>query len=218
MKQLWAGEGKGDDEYLITRLDCFYPALNIINCYGEQRKTRKEDVEEKWARIKKDMETILARNEFCCLAGDLNKYVGCGEKGVEGNKPEVSLGGRLLRELLATNKWFLVNSLGQDIVEGGPFTRKDPASGNESCLDLFIVSGNLLPYVKRLLIDSKREFAVARPVRLGGSHQLIYSDHYSCLLTLTNLPRVQNKKTISQSVWNLTKEGGWEKYHKLTEE
>ena len=48
-----AGEGKGDDEYLITRLDCFNPALNIINCYGEQRKTRKEDVEEKWARIKK---------------------------------------------------------------------------------------------------------------------------------------------------------------------
>ena len=45
------GQGEGDDEYLITRLDCFNPALNIINCYGEQRKTRKEDVEEKWARL-----------------------------------------------------------------------------------------------------------------------------------------------------------------------
>ena len=121
-------------------------------------------------------------------------------------------------ELLATNKWFLVNSLGQDIVEGGPFTRKDPASGNESCLDLFIVSENLLPYVKRLLIDSKQEFAVARSVRLGGNHQLIYSDHYSCLLTLTNLPRVQSNKTKCHSVWNLKREGGWESYKKLTEE
>ena len=34
-----AGEGKEDDEYLITRIDSFSPALNIINCYGEQRKT-----------------------------------------------------------------------------------------------------------------------------------------------------------------------------------
>ena len=36
-----AGEGEGDDEYLITRIECFSPALNIINCYGEQRKIKK---------------------------------------------------------------------------------------------------------------------------------------------------------------------------------
>ena len=36
-----AGEGEGDDEYLITRIECFSPALNIINCYGEQRKNSK---------------------------------------------------------------------------------------------------------------------------------------------------------------------------------
>ena len=42
-----AGEGEGEDEYIITRIECFSPALNIINCYGEQRKTRKEDVEGK---------------------------------------------------------------------------------------------------------------------------------------------------------------------------
>ena len=56
-----AGEGKNGDEYLITRLEGFSPALNIINCYGEQRKTPKEEVEEKWKRIKRDMESIRAR-------------------------------------------------------------------------------------------------------------------------------------------------------------
>ena len=40
-----AGEGEGDDEYLITRIECFSPALNIINCYGEQRKIKKR---KKW--------------------------------------------------------------------------------------------------------------------------------------------------------------------------
>ena len=43
------------------------------------------------------------RGEFCVLAGDMNK---------------------LLRELLATGDWILVNGLGKEVVEGGPFTRE----------------------------------------------------------------------------------------------
>ena len=73
-----AGEGCDDDEYLITRVESFKPALSVINCYGEQRKINKEVVEEKWKRLKKDMEDIRARGEFCCLTGDLNKLVGTG--------------------------------------------------------------------------------------------------------------------------------------------
>ena len=87
-----AGEGEGEDEYIITRIECFSPALNILNCYGEQRKTRKEDVEGKWGRLCKDMEDNRIRKEFVCLAGDLNKLVGVGELGVSGNHPEISLG------------------------------------------------------------------------------------------------------------------------------
>ena len=79
------------------------------------------------------------RGEFCCLGGDLNKLVGSGELGVPGNHPEVSLGGQLLRYLPSTGNWIVVNGLVQVMVEGGPFTRKDPANGKESCLDLFVV-------------------------------------------------------------------------------
>ena len=72
---LGAGEGKYDDEYLITRIEKFQPALSVINCYGEQRKTTKELMEEKWKRLVQEMNAIRARNEFCLLAGDLNKLV-----------------------------------------------------------------------------------------------------------------------------------------------
>ena len=117
-------------------------------------------------------------------SGDLNKLVGRGEGGIPGNHPEISLGGRLLRGLLITGDWVLVNGLGGEIVEGGPFTRKDPATGNESCLDLFIVSRELLPYVSNLYIDSGRKIAVSRAVKKGASYKLVFSDHYTCLLTL----------------------------------
>ena len=115
-----AGEGEGDDEFLVTRVDCYRPALNIINCYGEQRKSRKEEVEKKWKRLRDVLEGVRARNELCLLLGDLNKLVGNGKLGVTGNSPEISLGGKLLHELLATGNWYLVNGMGQEIVKGAP--------------------------------------------------------------------------------------------------
>ena len=62
-----AGEGVAGDEYLITRIASFKPELNVVNCYGEQRKTTKTEVEEKWNRLRTELENIRARNEFCCF-------------------------------------------------------------------------------------------------------------------------------------------------------
>ena len=194
-----AGEGEGEDEYLVTRIECFSPALNVINCYGEQRKTSRQEVEAKWGRLCREMEAIRNRQEFCCLSGDLNKLVGIGQFGVPGNHKEIYFGGRLLRKLVETGNWFKVNGLGQEIVKGGPFTRQDPATGNRSCLDLFVVSAELLPYVQNLTIDSQREMAVTRAVKVGMRFKEVPSDHFTCILTLTNLPRVQERKVKSSS-------------------
>ena len=44
------------------------------------------------------------------------------------NKAEVWAGGKLLRDMLKGGDWVLVNGMGQEVVEGGPFTRQDPAT------------------------------------------------------------------------------------------
>ena len=163
-----AGESEGENEYIITRVASFSPALNVINYYGEQRKTSKENVEKNWRMLIKDMNKIRARQEFCLFLGDMNKLIGCGQWGVPGNHSEVTVGGRLLLELLATKDWVLVNALGEDMVKGGPFTRKDPASGKLSCLDLFVVSKDLRPYVKELIVDSERQMAPFRIINSGN--------------------------------------------------
>ena len=211
------GEGQGSDEFIITRVDKFKPAINVINCYGEQRKTKVEEVEAKWERLVKEMEAVRARGEFCLLAGDMNKLVGCDEAGVPGNHSEISPGGHLLRGLLATEDWVLVNGLGDEVVEGGPFTREDPATGKRSCLDLFLVSRELRPFVDKLIIDSNRKMAVSRVIKKGGSYKKVFSDHYSCLLTLSNLPSQPAGREVKQTRWNLAKDGGWEKYRELSD-
>ena len=60
----------------------------------------------------------------------------------DNHKSFVSSGGKLVRELLDTNKYILVN--GTDKAEGGPYTRFDSSSPDDdlkkSALDLCIVS------------------------------------------------------------------------------
>ena len=211
-----AGEGGKEDEYLITRIETFSPALCIVNSYGEQRKTSRGEVEGKWARLKDELETIRRRGEFCLYSGDLNKLVGSDQWGVPGTSPEISVGGKLLREMLATGDWVLVNGQGSEVVEGGPYTREDPATGKLSCLDLSIVSRELWPYVQKLVIDRDKNITPARPTKKKGKYKLVYSDHFSTLLTLKNLPRRQNVKEEKKRMWNLARENGWEEYKRIT--
>ena len=213
-----AGEGEEEDEFLITRIDTFSPALCVINSYGEQRRTNKEEVESRWSRLLKEMEAVRMRGDFCCYAGDLNKLVGTGEYGVPGNTSEISLGGRLLRELLAAGNWILVNGLGREVVQGGPFTREDPATGIMSCLDLWIVSRELLPYVSSLVIDKDKNITPHRAVKEKGKHRLVYTDHLSSILQLKDLPRRKKKKEIKRIIWNLAKPNSWTEYGKVSDE
>ena len=103
--------------------------------------------------------------------GDLNKLVGSDELGIPGNHSEVSPGGRLLRGLVATKNWILVNGLGENLVQGGPFTREDPATSKKSSLDFFVVSENLRPHLSQMVIDSKREMSAVRAINKKGRFQ-----------------------------------------------
>jgi hypothetical protein len=211
------GEGEGDDEFLVIRLDNFTPPICILNCYGEQEgRSGKELVETKWAKLKHELDKIKGRGEECIFLGDLNKLIGNDELGVHGNHSEISFGGKLVRELLATEDYILVNNM--PVATGGPFTRIDPADPNKkSCLDLAICSAGLRPYIESLIIDSKREHAMKRAICKRGKFCVTYSDHFSFILRLRNLPR-SNVKTEKITRWNLRKEGGWARYKELAEE
>ena len=55
-----------------------------------------------------------------------------------------------------------------------------------------IVSANLIPFVDDLLIDSNREYGMSRVVREKGAFKQVFTDHYTLILKLTNLPTKEN--------------------------
>ena len=210
-------EGAGEDEYLITRLDHCYPALCIINVYGEQEgRTSREEILDRWIRLRKDLEEIKNRGDMLLVIGDMNKLVGCDELGVVGNHEKFSYGGQLIRELLASGEFVMVNNT--ELATGGPFTWMDSGDMNrKSCLDLVLCCRKLLPYIKSLLIDSERKFAMKRVIYRSGKLKTVFADHYTLVLRLENLPGVKVKSEKS-CYWNLCKEGGWEEYKRISDE
>ena len=55
------------------------------------------------------------------ITGDMNKHIGNDELGVAGGHEKVTFGDELVRELLATDEYVLVNNT--SAAKGGPYTR-----------------------------------------------------------------------------------------------
>ena len=205
------------DEYIITRLESVQPALNIFNIYGLiESRASQEDILESWGRIKKELALIEIRGEAVLMSGDFNRAVGGGELGVAGNKEKISFGGQLIRDLIDSEEYVILNNL--DLSEGGPWTWVDPADPSHmSCLDLAIVSKNMLPYVTGMRVDSSRRITPKRvTVSRRGKMTVKHTDHFALEIKL-KIPEkpAENKNT---AVWNLRKPGGWETYKKLTDD
>ena len=86
-------EGEEEDEFLITRLEQVTPPINVVNIYGEiESRCKKEEILERFERIKKETDWIRRDKEGCVIIGDINKAVGADNLGVKGNKPKISYG------------------------------------------------------------------------------------------------------------------------------
>ena len=155
-------------------------------------------------------------DESIIIVGDLNRKIGNDDLGVRNNHPAISFGGELIRTLLADGKFVCLNN--HQNATGGPWTRVDPAHPEiKSCLDLVIISLNLLPYFVSITIDSSRKFSPVRPVNKSESR---HSDHFPIIVEFRNIPRRGSTKLNNkpQTVWNLNKDGGWDVFNKATKE
>ena len=211
------GEGKGEDEYIITRFDNTIPAVNIINIYGTQEsRTSKDEVENSWYRMMKDVTEIEERNEAVIIIGDMNRSVGNDEYGIKGNKNKISHGGQLIRNMIQGGLYILINNI--DIVKGGPWTWVDRQDSNrKSCLDLAIISVSLVPYINKVEIDSDKKFTPRRVTKTKKEIKSTYTDHFSLKIELKNIPKKVHKEKPPPN-WNLNKPGGWLSFEHLTNE
>ena len=95
----------------------------------------------------------------------------------------------------------------------------DPSNPDiKSCLSLVIVSNDLYDSIDSLKIDNERLMTPHRSV--GRNKRLVYTDHYSLLLTFKDLPTQRKKipQPEKHVIWNTNKPGAWDEYKAITDE
>ena len=59
----------------------------------------------------------------------------------------------------------------------------------KSCLDLIILSANLMPYLTKVMIDQEQKYSVKKVGISKGKERIIRSDHFPILVELSNMPK-----------------------------
>ena len=206
-------EGLDEDEYLVTKHDKFLIPINVINVYGEaESRASNQVVEDRWFRIVSELKSIENKGEFALVIGDLNKHIG---NVIKGNHNKVSFGGKLINDLLDTDKYVLLNASSK--VKGGPFTRFDPSCPNDessmSCIDLAIASTGLAMYLDEFKIDRNQDITPFRPLKIGCT----FPDHFAIIIKFKDIP-INNRMLKVDKIkrWNLNKADGWKNYTEIT--
>ena len=180
-------KGEDEEEWIAVKLTNFNPAIVIMAVYGKQENGPKQEIEDRWMKIFSHAERYRSYGSRVIIGGDLNIKMGL-LQGMKRNDEDVSVGGRVVDDLMTKGGWFLANS----IMEGDQRSHIDRSGGKSRCLDYIIVSDEEM--VKEAVIDNDME---ATPFRVlmarGKACARKFTDHKSIMIRV-GMRRKKNLK------------------------
>ena len=113
MIEITEQEEKEETEVLVIRIFKGRRPINIITTYGIQEESTEESQEEVKKQMKRWEEAVISitrRKEDLLWIGDLNVKIGNDRKGIQGNKGEITKGGKYLRKIIKRQSLELINT------------------------------------------------------------------------------------------------------------
>ena len=136
----------------------------------QESRMSKDGLQKVYDAIDQQIQCAKAKHQRILLMGDMNCKVG---DMVKGNKPEITVGGKMLKKMLKDNALSMVNSMEEC---QGIWTRQ---SGIEkSVIDYIIINDEDLDNIRKVIIDEEKLLAPFRLKRIAkNSFEKVYSDH-----------------------------------------
>ena len=103
--------------------------------------------------IKTEIETIRNDGYECIVLGDLNGHVGCDERGIPGNRPDINFNGGLIRDFVEASSMVIINADQQKC--SGVFTRV--TANSQTCIDYVLCDSNTTELIDNMIIDVNNE-------------------------------------------------------------
>ena len=189
------------NELVHIRLDNVTPALNIVGLYMDvESRDSKENMAEKVNALKEMSDEIIARGEALVMIGDINR------PSIVKEYDQMTPGTRMFADWIAEGSVVMVNDRSVP-------TRRDPATGSESLLDVCLVSSNVCRNVTEFHVDSERKVTPYAKSKRGRK----YTDHYAVTLKISLPESKSRRKMKSRPVINFGNKEGWPRYTEISD-
>ena len=142
----------------------------------QESRTKKNKLKKVYQSIEREVKKAKEKKQSVLLMGDFNCKVG---DAINGNKGEVSNGGRMLLEMMNRNNLTMAN--GTKTCKG-LWTRQ--CGMERSVFDYIILDDNQIKHVQGLVIDEEKKMAPYRRISENGVSRMIHSDHNTMMLKI----------------------------------
>ena len=175
-------EGDDETEVISVLVVVGDIAIRVIVGYGPQENALIEKKEKFWDFI--EDEVVQAESEHQGIIIQIDGNLHAGEKLLKNDPNPQNQNGKLFMQFLRRNSMLsVVNSL--NICEGLITRQRSLETRSEKAvLDFFIVNEILNPFLKKMIVDEKREFSLGNYAQRHKNKRIIESDHNGLILEL----------------------------------
>ena len=187
--------------------------IRVIAAYGVQENASKEKKIRFWDFIEEEIRQAEHESQGIVIQMDGNLHAG--EKFIKDDpNPQNQNGGLFLDFLQRNTSLVVVNT--ESICEGLiTRQRKVESRMEKAVLDFFIVNDKIAPFLKKMIVDEKKEFGIYNLAQIRKNKRVIESDHNGLILEI-NI-QFSYKKTERQEMFNLKNREGQKNFRIETE-
>ena len=175
LKPVWVGQGDDEVEALAVEIWVDDFPIRIVTAYGPQVSDAVERKLKFWDFIEREANNAFENGSGFILQMDSNSHLG--KDVIKEDPNDQNSNGKLFCDFLERMPHLtIINSL--PICEGLITRMRKTSRGLEmSVLDVFVTCEQILPYIKRMVIDEKREHALTNFSTMKNLGRVIESDH-----------------------------------------
>ena len=182
LESTFINEGDDETEVMSVLVVVGDMPIRVIVGYGVQENATKEKKDKFWDFIDKEVSEAESLEQGIIIQMDGNLHAG--NELIKDDPNPQNVNGKLFMQFLQRNPSLtVVNSL--NICEGLiTRQRKLETRTERAVLDFFIVNEKLRPFLKKMIIDEKREFCVSNFAQYKKNRRVIESDHNGLILEI----------------------------------
>ena len=212
LQPVWVREG--DDQVEALSVNIFIKQMKIRCCvaYGCQESDSVNRKEAFWKYL--DEEIFEANHSESAFILHFDGNLWAGENIIPGDPRPQNRNGKFFKEFLDRHPHLSVVN-GLSLCEG-LITRSRFRDGKweRSVLDFFVICSRLLPYLKKMVIDERKDYILTNYQNVGVSGKAVDSDHFTEYMDLDL--KVESAKPERNEIYNFKEKEGQIKFKQIT--